>query len=220
MIYVTGDTHGEQTRLLHAEMTDKDTLIVCGDFGFLFYGSQEEQAFLDRCERSLPYAICFVDGNHENFDLIAKYPVEEWSGGHIHRIRKNVIHLMRGQVYEIEGKTFFSFGGGYSIDRAIRQDGISWWPQELPTDAEYKLGVNTLKEHDMRVDYILTHTAPREMVMRLGHVPDPHENELEGYLEYLMYETKFKHWYCGHWHVDKDLTDHFSFLWFDTVCIK
>ena len=178
MIYVTGDTHGEQERLLDMDYTDKDTLIVCGDFGFLFYGTQEEQAFLDRCAQTLPYTICFVDGNHENFDLLMRYPVEQWNGGQIHRIRRNIVHLMLGQVFEIEGKTFFTFGGGYSIDRSVRQQGVSWWPQELPTDAEYKLGVKTLEEHDMQVDYILTHTAPREMVMRLGFVPDPHENEI------------------------------------------
>ncbi len=220
MIYVTGDTHGEHARILHPEYTEKDTLIICGDFGFIFYGTPEERVFLDWCERSLPYTICFVDGNHENFDLLMQYPVEEWNGGKIRRIRKNIIHLMRGQLYQIEGKSFFTFGGAYSIDRAVRQEGVDWWPQELPADAEYKLGASTLKEREMQVDYILTHTAPREMVMRLRHVPDPHEMELEGFLEYLMYETRFKHWYCGHWHIDMDITDRFSFLWHDTVCIE
>jgi hypothetical protein len=29
------------------------------------------------------------------------YPIEEWNGGKIQRIRPSVIHLMRGQVFEL-----------------------------------------------------------------------------------------------------------------------
>ena len=42
-------------------------------------------------------------------------------GGKIQRIRPSIIHLMRGQVYLIDGKKVFSFGGASSQD--IR-DGI------------------------------------------------------------------------------------------------
>ena len=28
----------------------------------------------------------FLDGNHENFDFLATFPVEQWNGGKIHRI--------------------------------------------------------------------------------------------------------------------------------------
>jgi hypothetical protein len=44
------------------------------------------------------------------------YPVEEWHGGKVHKIRPSVIHLMRGQVYELQGKKFFTFGGAQSHD--------------------------------------------------------------------------------------------------------
>lgn len=219
MIYITGDTHGEKERLMNRPWTEKDTLIVCGDFGFLFYDTAQEQMFLDQCERDLPYTICFVDGNHENFDMLERYPVEQWNGGFVHRIRRNILHLMRGQMYTIEQKTFFVFGGAYSIDRYMRLKNISYWEQELPTNEEYKWAVENLKAHDMRADYILTHTAPSEMIRRLGYVPDPHEMELSGYLEYILYEVEHRHWYCGHWHEDRAVTDRFTVLWFDTVCL-
>lgn len=70
--------------------------------------------------------------------------------------------------------------------------------------------------HGNEVDYILTHTAPREMIRRMGYHPDPHEMELAGFLEYVMYHVKHRHWYCGHWHMDRDLTDTFTVLWYDT----
>lgn len=41
MIYVTGDTHGEQARLRGhryemKNLSSNDILIVCGDFGYMF----------------------------------------------------------------------------------------------------------------------------------------------------------------------------------------
>ena len=92
MIYITGDTHGEQNRILYIEqksgIKDKDYLIVCGDFGYIFTDSLTERHFLDDLE-ARPYTICFCDGNHENFPAIYNYPKETWNGGRIHRIRKN-----------------------------------------------------------------------------------------------------------------------------------
>ena len=49
--------------------------------------------------------MLFIDGNHENFDKLNSYPVETWCGGKVHKIRNNVIHLMCGEVYCIEGNT-------------------------------------------------------------------------------------------------------------------
>jgi hypothetical protein len=42
--------------------------------------------------------------------------VENWHGGKVQAIRKNVLHLMRGQIYEIEGQTFFIMGGAACHD--------------------------------------------------------------------------------------------------------
>ena len=49
--------------------------------------------------------------NHENFDLLAQYPITEWHGGHVQFIRPHVLHLMRGQIFDINGFTFFCMGG-------------------------------------------------------------------------------------------------------------
>lgn len=115
MIYITGDTHGEQARFSPFGMPREesfkanDTVIVCGDFGYIFSGSDEENKFLDELSEK-PYTICFCDGNHDNLPAIYAYPEEEWNGGRVHRIRKNIFHLMRGQIFEIEGKKFFTMG--------------------------------------------------------------------------------------------------------------
>ena len=52
---------------------------------------------------------------------MSKYPTEEWNGGKIQRIRPHVIHLMRGQVFDLQGYSFFTMGGARSHDI---EDGI------------------------------------------------------------------------------------------------
>ena len=70
-------------------LTPKDYLIILGDFGGIWDGSIWDDELLDWYEKQ-PYTVLFVDGNHENHYLLNKYPVEDWCGGKIHRIRQNV----------------------------------------------------------------------------------------------------------------------------------
>ena len=126
MIYATGDLHGNALRFQpeyfpeQAKMTKDDYMIVCGDFGCIWNGDKSDDPQLDRLE-ALPFTVLFVDGNHENFDALNEYPVEQWHGGKVHKIRPHVIHLMRGQAFELQGRMFFTMGGAQSHDIA---DGI------------------------------------------------------------------------------------------------
>lgn len=123
MIYITGDTHGDFTRFsakrlrkAGMELTQEDYIIICGDFGLCW---AKDKTFEYHCKNfeEKPYTILWVQGNHENYDMIGEYPLEEWHGGKVrHIIRDKVILLERGQVFEIDGKTFFTFGGASSHD--------------------------------------------------------------------------------------------------------
>lgn len=225
MIYITGDTHGDRGRFAamkkagEPRWTEKDTLIVCGDFGYIFTKSRAETAFLDELAKK-PYTICFVDGNHENFQEINSCDLERWNGGFIHRIRRNILHLTRGQVFTIEGKRFFTMGGAYSQDRFSRRKNESYWEEELPGNEDYREASANLRRCGFQVDYILTHTAPREVIVRMGHCPDPHDDELTGFLEWVMHETAFKTWFFGHWHEDRRPLEHFRALFTDVVPLK
>lgn len=216
MIYITGDTHGiieefEKRGLLGDSLLKAgDYLIVAGDFGFIFrtkgtMSYLDEQMDMEKLKK-LPYTILFVDGNHENFfRLYNHYPTEMWNGGRIHRIAPNIIHLMRGQVYEIEGKRIFTMGGGYSRDKASRIEGDSWWREEMPSNGEYREATASLKDVNMQVDVIVTHTAPRKVILGMLRSPDEHELELTGFFDWLMDEVTYDRWYFGHWHTDSDL---------------
>ena len=123
MIYITGDTHGDFSRFsakrlrrAGMELTQEDYIIICGDFGLCW---AKDKTFEYHCKNfeEKPYTILWVQGNHENYDMIGEYPLEEWHGGKVrHIIRDKVILLERGQVFEIEGKSFFAFGGASSHD--------------------------------------------------------------------------------------------------------
>lgn len=230
MIYVTGDCHGERARFQYKDstiektLTQNDKLIVCGDFGYISDDSQSERKFLQFLAEK-PYQILWVDGNHENFDLINAYPVEIWCGGKVHVIRRDkagtpkIIHLMRGQVFEIENKRIFTFGGAYSIDKSMRIPQRSWWPQEMPTDAEMKEAIDNLGRVDNKVDYIFTHAAPEE-TMCIFHPNHPEEKPLNNFLEWVCENVTYRHWYMGHLHRDEDVWRHQTILWFDVRNIE
>ena len=127
-----------------AKLRSGDILIICGDFGFIWNGDGQEEKILQFMGRQ-KYKILFVDGCHENFDKLYSYPEDQWCGGRIHRINDNVFHLCRGQVFDIEGQTIFTMGGGFSPDADIRTsraafsranvaDGSSNETFQLPTD--------------------------------------------------------------------------------------
>ena len=106
MIYITGDTHADFSRLYQAPFShidereqgaDPHYVIICGDFGGVWNESVQQTAELDKLN-DRPFTTLFLDGNHENFDLLATYPEENWHGGKVQVIRKNVLHLMRGQI--------------------------------------------------------------------------------------------------------------------------
>lgn len=134
MIYVTADLHGDATRLRTKEirrLKKGDTLIVLGDFGFLWQGTPKEKKLLKKLGKK-KYQILFLDGAHENFDLLEQYPVEEWGGGQVRRIDGNLRYLMRGQVYVIEGKRIFTMGGGRAMKKKCAPSSRSGFPKSCP----------------------------------------------------------------------------------------
>ena len=105
MLYVTGDTHGDYERFTSSalkKLKKGDTLFICGDFGFIWDGSKNEEKMLKKIGK-LKYNVCFIDGTHENFELLRSYEVSEFKGGKVHHITGNLYHLMRGQTYDFDG---------------------------------------------------------------------------------------------------------------------
>ena len=231
MFYITGDTHGTvdwakiNTTFFPKQryMSEQsDFLIVTGDFGGVWDGAEQDRYVL-KAYNQRNFTTLFIDGNHENHDLLDKYPVEEWNGGKVHKITGRVIHLMRGQVYKISGIKFFTMGGAESTDKQYRKEGESWWAREMPSDEEYEEALRNLEKVNFEVDIVLTHCAPegyigknmrpvynsdlsRVLAGNMAGVVDRSGNRLTRFLDELIteHDLKFKHWYFGHYHRDLD----------------
>ena len=216
MIYVTGDCHGNFRRFQsdcfpeQANMTKDDTVIITGDFGGVWFGDSRDNETLDWLER-LPFTLAFVCGNHENYDALARYPVAEWHGGKVHRVRSHVLHLMRGQIYELEGYRFFTMGGARSHDADYRISHLSWWQQELPSDEEYNEALQNLKRCSWQVDYILTHCAPTSIIRKESRHNEA--DRLTDFLQEVRERAKYHYWLFGHYHDNKAINETHILLW-------
>ncbi|MBQ8927231.1 MAG: metallophosphoesterase [Oscillospiraceae bacterium] len=231
MILVTGDIHGfgtpdESARLsrknklcreLFASMDKEDYLVICGDFGLLWNGGASERWWLRWLEEK-PYTTLFIDGNHENFAMLDALPAEEWHGGRIHRISDSILHLMRGELFEIEGRTFFTLGGAESHDKPYRIPGVSWWPEELPSEEELAHARETLDACGWQMDGILTHCLPTRLQREVFPGYSYPANALTDFLETLYDRADFSTWYAGHYHVSgKVTTDHRVHIIYQTL---
>ena len=224
MIYITGDMHGDTDRLSKTElsmMRSGDTLIVCGDFGFIWNNDTKETQFLNRLGKR-KYNICFVDGTHENFDALSDFPVVMWNGGRAHKIRDNVYHLMRGQVFEIEKKKIFTMGGGEDPELDLHETYDLSERKEIPSSQEMLNGVSNLEKHDYKVDYIITHEPPAKIrdFLLVSSNKSLRVTALGAYFDELSQQTEFKKWYFASLHVDKFISDSFSSLFRNIVTIE
>lgn len=207
MIYVTGDTHGIYSRFDDPKLNALkrgDTLIVCGDFGFIWDGSKEEMNVLKKLSKK-KYTICFVDGTHENFEMLNRLKIKRWNGGKVHQISENIFHLMRGQVFTIEGQKIFTMGGGESPDIEIRFEMNTWSEMEIPTRDELVEGVENLQKYQGAVDIVISHEPPAKIkdFLLLKTQNDASITAINTYLEDVSNSCKFKHWYFGSLHLDK-----------------
>lgn len=208
MIYITGDIHiptADVQKLstkrfpLQKTMTRNDFVIICGDFGGLWDGSREEKYWTKWLDLK-NFTTLFVDGNHENFDMLNECEVIPFCGGKARRISDNVYHLMRGQIFNIDGKRIFTFGGASSHDKEFRAEGKTWWREELPSEGEYASAQKALSEVKNRVDIIITHCAPSSIQKMLKPTLPP--DTLTEYFDFLRQTVSYEKWFFGHYHID------------------
>ncbi len=239
-LFLTGDTHGDFRRFLpenfyeQERLTKEDLVLICGDMGGVWYGDCRDDEGLDFLE-SRPFTTLFVAGNHENYDALRTYPLEDWRGGKIRRICPSVLLLERGQVFDLNGKQIFTMGGASSHDiqggilepddplfllkfHALEARGTpfrvnhrSWWKEELPGPEEYLEARRNLDRAGWEVDYIITHCAPTSIqneLLRKRSKPD----ELTDFLEEVRQRCQFRYHFFGHYHGDGIIQKRFVML--------
>lgn len=207
MLWLTGDLHGEidisklNTRLFPEQksLSRSDYVLVCGDFGLVWDGSRTDMYWLDWLEEK-PFTTLWIDGNHENFDMLAEFPIDDWHGGKIQRIREHVLHLCRGSLFDLDGIRVFSFGGAQSRDRAYRTSGLSFWEQEMPSEEEMKQGRQTLSDAGWQTDIVVSHTLPGSIQSLRFPKEEYPRNELTDYFDEINSRLNFRCWFTGHYH--------------------
>ena len=252
MVYITGDTHGDFSRFgehlfpEQKEMTRDDFVIILGDFGGIWNQgpSHDEDKLLNYLENK-PFTLCYIDGNHENFDRYysSEFPIVDFHGGKAQMIRPHIYHLMRGYVYDFCGKKFFCMGGASSHDiqdgilniddyaseyefhkvyqrmsrqnKMFRINHVSWWKEELPSQQEMDFGLKALAKHDNKVDFVLTHCLPQEIAAIFSY-GQYEPDSLTMYLNTILHNgLQFNGWYCGHYHIDNDFMSKFHIRYYD-----
>ena len=216
-------------------MAADDFVIVCGDFGGIWDDSRQERHWLDWLSNK-PFTTLFVDGNHENFDMLSEFKTVEWNGGKARFIRDSIIHLMRGQVFTINGKRFFVMGGAQShdigdgilepddpdfkvkrrkLDRLnamYRINHLSWWREELPNDDEYEEARKNLAACGWKVDYIVSHCCPTGVANMLGMGLYKADRLME-FFQGVSERCDFQYWFFGHYHENKAIMQKYILLY-------
>ena len=221
MIYITGDTHipvdvqklSTKRFPEQKEMTKDDYVIICGDFGGVWDGSNEEKYWL-KWLKNKNFTTLFIDGNHENFEMLYNLPTVEFCGGIAHKVEDSIYHLIRGEVYSIDGNKFFVFGGASSHDKEYRTEGKNWWEAEMPSEQDYKNAEENLRKNNFNFDFIITHSAPTSVQKEVA--PRYEVNKITEFLEEVKKNIACRKWFFGHYHRDIVIDEKFTAL-FDKI---
>ena len=148
--------------------------------------------------------------------------MREWNGGLVHEVRPHVLHLMRGEVFDITGTTVLAMGGAASHDKQWRQEGKTWWPEEMPSERETKHCRASLDRAGWKVDYVVTHEAPVDLADELCMECNRefYDDSLQAFLGELDGRLDYRTWFFGHYHDDEWRDDKHRLIYQDIVPIE
>lgn len=218
-LFLAGDIHGSyDIKKLNThsfpeqkELTKEDVLIQLGDFANYWTNqpTKEENYWLNWLAAK-PYTFAFIDGNHDNHEMIWNLPVESKWGGIVnvdHRKLGSIYYLRRGEIYTINNKKILTVGGAKSTDAHLRTPGVDWWDTETLNHDQIETTLDNLDLHDRCVDYILSHTCPDHMVHQFTENTMRFHDPVAQFLGHIENITEFKEWHFGHMHRDMKFID-------------
>lgn len=194
-------------------MTKEDIVVIMGDAGFVWDGSETDKYWQDFLDKK-PWTTFCVLGNHEAYPLIEELPIVDFHGTLARKVNDSIYYAISGEVYNLCGKKCLVVNGADSHDKVFRKEGISWWEQERITQDDINKALISLAQHGDEVDFIFSHTGGTEVNRMLGFKPTHSDFMLDLVLNTADYDQHF----CGHYHVDK-LCDKSRILYNDIMLI-
>lgn len=223
-VLLMGDIHGEVKRLADIankidNWTKDDLIIILGDFGCI-WDRKTAKLKLDYIAE-LPFTVAFLDGNHENFPLIKEMEqITLWNGGYIGMLSGGTIHLLRGEIYNINNKTIGVCGGANSIDKYWRTEGESWWAEEEIIENDVNNFKNNLLIKNLenkKLNIMLSHDCPIEILPTVRAFSGVNKmssfSNSQKRLQEIYKMINVDKWYFGHWHFDLQLDDKFTCMY-------
>ena len=216
MIYITGDKHGDFTKIFYFCCENKtslnDIMIILGDAGINYY-SNEKDYILKNSLSQYPITFFCIHGNHEERpENIKTYKTKKFHEGIVYYEEDypNILFAKDGEIYNFNNNKVLVIGGAYSVDKFIRlQRGYNWYESEQPNEETKEAIISKLKSMNNKIDIILSHTCPykylpREMFLE-GIDQSTVDNSTEHFLDEIEKSTDYDLWYCGHYHTDKKI---------------
>ena len=149
--------------------------------------------------------------------MLKEMPLVEYKGALMHQIDKHIFHILRGEIMTLEGKTFLCLGGARSIDMMYRKPHISWWPQETINKHDVDNAIANLEIVNNKVDYVITHCCDTSTVINaFGYRRDVCTDQLM----FIDKVVDYQHWFFGHYHFDRKISDKKTCLYQEIVEIK
>ena len=210
MLYITGDTHRDFSRLYSLEASSDDILIILGDSGINYCLNEEDIKYKDYLTEFKIKLFC-IRGNHEERpENINTYKEVDMFGGKVfvEEDFPNLIFAKDGEVYNIDGKSILVIGGAYSVDKNYRiMYGHKWFKNEQLITKE--MNDILAKVNGKHFDIVLTHTCPykyepREVFMS-GIDQSKVDKSMENVLDEIEENIDYDKWYCGHYHTEKQV---------------
>jgi hypothetical protein len=103
------------------------------------------------------------------------------------------------------GNKVMFIGGAWSIDHALRTNGLDWWNDEELSMMELSLLIDEYEK--FKPDFMITHDAPQSVVKKIfldgTHKPLYH-SKTGSALDAMWEIHQPKIWVAGHWHTRAD----------------
>lgn len=232
MVYYTGDTHGNFTRIQHAIHEDLlkpgDTIVILGDAGLNYYGNHYGDSRRKRdLHKILGYhglRLLCIHGNHEmRPESISTYQTKTCYNGIVYFEPQfeTLMFAKDGEIYDLDGKRSVAIGGAYSVDKFYRlQNDMLWFPDEQISPKDRDRITEILEHNDWKIDQVLSHTCPAKYTPIEAFLPDLDQSTIdktmENWLDKIEDKLQYSRWLCGHWHIDKSI-DKIRFMMHDII---